>query len=320
MYDLNFYIKNPYKDVIFDIVKTNAIELVENVQNSGNVGVRLKKNILPLTTERLLKRHFDHYGQGELEFEFGYLYSLYDAIKYGPKVICPSFQDCLALQNTKIHIPYNDYKQPYPTVMIELPLEYQKHFTLKTNRPSPKSVIVHHNNKINFGFMSLIYKCEEFFNLNCFIHLKNKNKTIEEIIADTTIKDDADVQFMKEIERIVMNINLVMICKGLKSKGFINHKHKIHTARQKPNDLEILDFAQQIYRKENYKYNDPTPIGSHDSPKPHWRSGHMRNQHYGKNNSQTKLIFIEPVFVLRNKFEGSLEQTSVEYRNLGVTE
>ena len=37
--------------------------------------------------------------------------------------------------------------------------------------------------------------------------------------------------------------------------------------------------------------------GTHSSPRLHWRSGHLRNQHFGAGNLQTKTIWIEPILV-----------------------
>jgi hypothetical protein len=39
------------------------------------------------------------------------------------------------------------------------------------------------------------------------------------------------------------------------------------------------------------------PQGTHASPRPHWRRGHVRNQPCGSGRSQRKLIWIEPMLV-----------------------
>jgi hypothetical protein len=37
--------------------------------------------------------------------------------------------------------------------------------------------------------------------------------------------------------------------------------------------------------------------GTHASPRMHWRRGHFRNQHFGKLNAETKIIWLEPTLV-----------------------
>ncbi len=327
MYDINFYIKNPYKETILELAKSQALEVHQGIIDK-RISIefsKIKRRLLSDETRKLYTKVFDLSNNNEtLKYELGYLYALSDALRNGPKIIFPSFQECLALENIKIDIPYTEYRQPYTTILVEFPLDYQKSLAERTQRPAAKAVISHYDHKLQFGYWSFIYKAPGFHDVHSFINFNDKihndqTKTIEEVLDQAIRKnDDIDIQIMATMERVIMNINLIMISRGIKSKGFLNSKLKVHQARIKPNDMEIISFAQEIFTVERNKYIDNTPIGTHSSPKPHWRCGHHRHQHYGKNNSLVKLIFIKPVFVCYNN--QPLDQTSVAYQNVLINQ
>src|SRR5262249_10135597 len=54
-----------------------------------------------------------------------YALSLSKAIVGGPKVFQPTFEDCISLENTDCSMTFEEYKQPYPVIIIELPKEYK---------------------------------------------------------------------------------------------------------------------------------------------------------------------------------------------------
>lgn len=49
------------------------------------------------------------------------------------------------------------------------------------------------------------------------------------------------------------------------------------------------------------RINNAPAQGTHNSPRLHWRTGHMRNQAFGEGRAQRKLIWIEPVLVGESK-------------------
>lgn len=53
-----------------------------------------------------------------------------------------------------------------------------------------------------------------------------------------------------------------------------------------------------IGRKYLYQKTSETKGGSHQSPRAHWRRGHYRNQKFGKELLQSKIIWIEPTLVM----------------------
>jgi hypothetical protein len=54
-----------------------------------------------------------------------FLYEVAQAIAYGPKLFRPTYEQCLALEHTSINFGFEDFHQPFPTVILELPKEYR---------------------------------------------------------------------------------------------------------------------------------------------------------------------------------------------------
>jgi hypothetical protein len=66
------------------------------------------------------------------------------AIADGPKLFRPTYNQCLALENVEVTVPFENYKQPYPVVILELPREYQERIkTVMNVRAAPAYVIAH---------------------------------------------------------------------------------------------------------------------------------------------------------------------------------
>lgn len=82
-------------------------------------------------------------------------------------------------------------------------------------------------------------------------------------------------------------------------------------------DIKNKKVNKKTKYRESYPYTTTISIGKISESmkldgeeaktlKPHWRRGHLRNQHYGPNNELMKQIFINPVFV--NATEGWIAQ------------
>src|SRR5262249_52929408 len=71
------------------------------------------------------------------------LWLLAQLVAGGPKVIQPTFDQCLALEQVAPRIAVADYVQPYPVMVIDLPEAYQKRRTFPVN-PACGSVFPAH--------------------------------------------------------------------------------------------------------------------------------------------------------------------------------
>ena len=76
-----------------------------------------------------------------------FLYKVAKAIADGPKLFRPTFEQCLALEHTSINFGFEDYHQPFPTVILELPKEYRERIKQEYKVPFAPSFVLAHKFK-----------------------------------------------------------------------------------------------------------------------------------------------------------------------------
>lgn len=92
-------------------------------------------------------------------------------------------------------------------------------------------------------------------------------------------------------KRIAVNAMLMLQARP----ELVESRAKIKTIHDKKRGRVVLWEPRWVGRKFEIKREQP--IGTHASPRMHWRNGHWRNQAYGPDSSLRKLIWIEPTFV-----------------------
>ncbi len=163
--------------------------------------------------------------------------ALSKSIAGGPKVFQPTPEDCEALENTECSMSFEEYKQPYPVVIIEFPKVYrQKLARIWKVAYGPSHVIVHHD--------------KDFITVNAFFDRKNvishitpsrpEYKTIEDAIALNKDKnEEADVNAAELAQRLAINFCMVMVLLGVRQVG--------------PLDKESFEKAKKLARSPDEK-------------------------------------------------------------------
>lgn len=97
----------------------------------------------------------------DLEFDvIGTLwyYSLSKALAGGPKLFKPTIHQCQALQHSEARYNFDQYKQPYPVIILEIPHEYRAYLKDEFKiENTPKFVLVFHDEKRKFITVSAFY-------------------------------------------------------------------------------------------------------------------------------------------------------------------
>jgi hypothetical protein len=141
-----------------------------------------------------------------------------------------------------------------------------------------------------------------------------------------SIKDDGLLPDEKTLglicRRVALNLILLATNYGLTDPQPYNRPHYEDMLKRRKKRPDIYDkqlknypFYYQIQQTLplTKTRRDPSPYqgGTHASPRPHWRSGHWKTQHYGPGNSLEKEIFVEEVHVNAHRYAGSGQDVKV---------
>ena len=172
--------------------------------------------------------------------------SVSKAIADGPKLFRPTVEQCEALENTEIKVPFDFYQQPFPTVIIEIPREYRQKIFELHKVESPQYIICYHDSKskviaVNAWFsplntiVNIMSPRKKFATIeDSLIHNRLQNKTLEDrfkqIREELKLNDEQltkavqfnaslfDEEDTKEFEiaelgqRLGINFSLMMLC------------------------------------------------------------------------------------------------------------
>jgi hypothetical protein len=234
-----------------------------------------------------------------------------EAVKEGKKVIAPSFEQCLALENVEIKVPYEDFRMPFPALFVELPHQYFLSLQERFPNPSvPNSAIMYQKHEIGFLCVSLL-ATKDNPSITFTMNNKEVSGTIEEHLTYLETKGGTDSlneqKMVKILQRVLINYCLLLTNYGHKVIGHINRKGRVNPKEGEMVFIGLHQNIKKIFKTREYEDKG----GTHASPQSHWRSGYWRNQPYGEKSKLRKQIFIQPVFVRADRFGGDISETEV---------
>jgi len=264
------------------------------------------------------KRHYEfaqllsRFGR----FEVGYLIAITEAIKNGPKLLVPSLEQCLALEQIELRIPYEEYEQPYPSVLIEFPYPYYELLKdkIKAGGVAPKGAVCYYNRELQIVIISLLFNNPGYGDITTYMNSNPKIKMIEDefqILNPTDVEEEM-ANILRPLYRMILNLNLVLVSEGHKELGYAFPKRAAKEKDPKRR-LVLVGFEQNIKLFDKEIKTNPPGDGTHASPKPHWRRGYYRRQHHGPGNTLIKRKFIRPCFVCASDFSGDMSTTRANY-------
>ena len=80
------------------------------------------------------------------------LYAQSKALAEGPKLLCPTAEQCEALEHVDVNVSFDDYVQPFPTFLLELPLDYRRKLADRFQVECPQLFLIHHDARTKYIF------------------------------------------------------------------------------------------------------------------------------------------------------------------------
>lgn len=139
----------------------------------------------------------------------------------------------------------------------------------------------------NFKLVKDVVEDSKFEELD--YNLPEELKKINESIPVTK---EEDISIINKATRLVLGLVMAMsIRPELVEESKLERKEIVKKGVVVRDALWSPNFLGHYYKAAREL------SGSHGSPRMHWRRGHYRNQPFGKNLAESKLIWIEPVLV-----------------------
>jgi hypothetical protein len=254
------------------------------------------------------------------------LYELYaqsKALAEGPKLLCPTADQCEALEYADVNISFDDYVQPFPTFILELPLEFRRKLSERFQVECPQLVLTHHDARTKY---ILSFRCGGNACASTCHLMSPRWKTVEEALR-FSVEEGTDLDQSEVIQRVALNFGLLMTCYGVRDLGPVDpqsHATHLRNARRRNRgkadrarhlldaEINLIEFEQDVvvYDRSETPRSDSEGDGS--TRRTHWRRGHIRRQVCGHARASRKLIFIKPILVNAHRFQGDVADT--EYR------
>lgn len=282
----------------------------------------------------------DHNPLGTLWFD-----TLAKSLAGGPKIFRPSPLQCEALQNAEARYSFDDYKQPFPVIILEIPQEYRLQLKEKYEIvDAPKFVFINHDDKNKFINVSSFYSKnniithitpsrEEYQTIEASL-TKNRDRRKNEINRN----EDREFEAAETVQRLGINFAMMMSLYTVKDSGPIDPSqykiwqndakgkrksgepsNKAVEAKKKlAANINLIEFDQNVEFfdevEENVEIAQGVDIDKlHKSPKSHWRRGHFAMQACGVGRRERKMIFRKPLLVRARYFIGEMKDSSVTY-------
>jgi len=254
----------------------------------------------------------------------------------GQKTLLLSQELCESFENTEVGVTFREYRQPFDTMVIELPANYAEGKVIEGVADYPLYVALHHIQQERLLLVDLGFR-----NTTTLINslMYQPDDIIEELVQkvvttqDHAIVDDAaKIQRVMPLFRIAFNAMLAMTygidgnkCaplppqqqtkKSLRKRTECKDKVVAHRARLHLAALPtFFRFDQTIKAFDVQQSPAKSPSSTTGSPKkPHWRRGHWRQQRVGQGRVEHELRWIRPKLIRADRFGGDLKDTTTTY-------
>jgi hypothetical protein len=260
----------------------------------------------------------------------------------GPKLFAFDALTCEALENFDLNVGTGDYLQPFPSVVIELPVDYTKKRVVPfdAGKHSPNFLIVCHEPAASCVMVTMHLTSHQV--MTRLLKL-DPAWTLEEMWAKGARSWDAkdslgmtpeETALGSALSRLALNVCLIATAYGVRCLGPANPSHHERLKRyaklaqkrgpEKAEQAEMelrampvrYAFAQEValYQREPSEVRTEADGTGGWTVSPHWRRGHWRWQPCGPGRQERRRVAIPSVLVNGHLFLGTPADTVTTYR------
>jgi hypothetical protein len=233
----------------------------------------------------------------------------------GPKVFRPTIMQCQAMENIEVRLNFEDYEQPYPAMMIDLPEggDYEP-FTDVTCCKTENLIVFNLRSRGNINDITttisryagrgVIEESFQRYDESC-AELQKSAARVLRVAANSCLalvghETATGYLFPQEVER------------DRKLAGELTERGERARGRL-PLHVTLVAFHRDVvlHKTEGgHSGGDSTgrEVGCH------WRRGHYAMQPYGEGRSLRKRILRKPVLIRGDKFLGDVADTTTVMR------
>jgi hypothetical protein len=233
----------------------------------------------------------------------------------GPKCFKPTPDQCAALENVEVRLTLDDYRQPYPAILIELPASYAPFYGVIVCRKADMLNCVLRSPRAEHDIVTTV-------------GVSNRGEPIEKSLMrfDPDCCDDSKAA--ARALRVAVNSCLALANWPHTARLMYPKEHEAdeHFARHAKNEesrrraqqrlslaVQSLAFNQEIAFHHVEGGADPSiPTGRQVAT--HWRRGHWARVACGVGRSERRLTFRKAVLVRADLFAGDPANTAATYK------
>ncbi len=313
------------------------LKLTPKVGREIGIGVLFPEqdDRIPKDDYNRMKYAVDFCKASNIMTEVIWTWSLSKMYASGPKLFRPTLEQCEAMSQVELQIPFSEYAQPYPTIIYEYPKEFCEVMAANLGCIRFPSVALCHQSETGFIHVSSLFSQGDAITA---LLPPREGETIEEVLVlrptGQTDHNEAEFTLGETLHRIALNFSLMMthyrvVDKPLNKDAWRKHremaKDKDNEKRDKgkrlaSQDIRLIAFEQHIamYDERVERASGPHEVtGRH--VRPHWRKGHWRMQPHGPGNSLRKRLLIKSLMVKKELFVGDMVDTKVVYEGKNRT-
>lgn len=253
----------------------------------------------------------------------------------GQKTLLLSQALCEAFENTAVSVSFREYRQPYKSMVVELPSRFAEGKVVDGLAEYPTAIAIHHDEAETTLYFEMIFQsvCSTYF--LPYQHDDGVDDTLQQMtfLNSTCSVDGATVhKSLLPYLRIALNAMLAMTYgvdgnkvnftpqqrqskKTLQKRAAGKDKFIALRARLQLAALPTyFQFDQKIKAfGEQQTPASPSSNTTGSPKKPHWRKGHWRWQAIGKGRLEREMIWIRPILIRADRFGGDLGDTTTTY-------